>query len=53
MKPLTVCLLEIPFELTNKWDDMLTTSGRSATYWEIAKWAYEKGQAEERARQAA
>jgi hypothetical protein len=52
MNPLTVCILEIPMDLANCWDDMLKTHGRSATYWEIAKWAYEKGRAEERASQA-
>jgi len=38
--------------LANEWDDMLETHGCSATYWEIAKWAYEKGRTEERASQA-
>jgi hypothetical protein len=40
--------LEIPFDLAAKWDDMLKQSGRCVTYWEIAKWAYEKGQADQR-----
>jgi len=40
--------LEIPFELAAKWDDMLKQSGRCATYWNIAQWAYEKGRADER-----
>jgi hypothetical protein len=39
--------LEIPFALADRWDEMLRTKGKCATYWEIAKWAYEKGRAEE------
>jgi hypothetical protein len=52
MDPLTVCTLEIPMDLADRWDDMLRTHGHSATYWDIAKWAYEKGRTEERASQA-
>ena len=48
MNPLTVCILEIPMDLADRWDAMLKTDGRSATYWEIAKWAYEKGRTDER-----
>jgi hypothetical protein len=39
--------LEIPFALADQWDQMLKTKGHCATYWEIAKWAYEKGRAKE------
>jgi len=35
-------------DLADRWDTMLKTDGRSATYWEIAKWAYEKGRIDER-----
>ena len=35
--------LEIPMALADSWDDMLDQKGRSATYWEIACWAYEQG----------
>ena len=48
MNPLTVCILKIPMDLADRWDTMLKTHGRSATYWEIAKWAYEKGRTDER-----
>lgn len=41
--------LEIPFALADQWDQMLEKHGRLATYWEVAKWAYEKGRAEEHA----
>jgi len=39
----TTPALEIPMELADKWDDMLMQKGRSATYWDIACWAYEQG----------
>jgi len=52
MKPLTICRLEIPMDLACQWGRMLETKGRCATYWQIAKWAYEKGRTEERASQA-
>jgi len=39
----TTPALEIPMELADKWDDMLKQKGRSATYWDIACWAYEQG----------
>jgi len=36
--------LEIPFALADQWDEMLKTKGKCATYWEIANWAYQRGQ---------
>lgn len=35
--------LEIPMQLADEWDRSLATKGKSATYWDIAEWAYQQG----------
>jgi len=38
--------LTIPFEIADKWDEMLVTHGHCATFWEIAKWGWDQHERE-------